>query len=67
VKNEAKKHKIELLRKRRDKLWNEFQHTPRSSFSAITISGSLNAVQQSLDKIEGSRRSKRFYTEITFG
>lgn len=61
------KSRIESLRKRRDKLWNEFQHTPRSSFSAITISGKLNEVQQSLDKLEGFRTSKRFYTEITFG
>ncbi len=60
-----KKEKIVKLRKQRDELWKLFCGLPKKdSFSGIGIGGRLNEVQQELDKLEGSRKSKRYYTEI---
>jgi len=61
----AKKEKILRLQKKRDKLWKEFCRLPRKeSFSGLHVSELLNKVQQELDKLEGSKKSKRYYTEI---
>jgi len=57
--------RIKRLRKDRDRLWKEFCRLPRrSSFSGLAVSGELNKVQQELERLEGKRKSKRYYTEI---
>jgi hypothetical protein len=62
----TKEEKIVRLRKKRDKLWQEFCRLPRKeSFSGLHISEQLNKVQQELDKLEGNKKSKRYYTEIS--
>jgi hypothetical protein len=61
----AKKQKIVKLRKKRDEFWKDFcRMARRDSFSGIHIAGQLEKIQQELDKLEGSRRSKRYYPEI---
>jgi hypothetical protein len=56
--------KIQRLRKKRDRLYHEFNTMPRrSSFSGLHVSGELDDVQQELDRLE-VRKSKRYYTEI---
>ncbi|MDP1688929.1 MAG: hypothetical protein Q8L47_02255 [bacterium] len=61
----TKREKIVKLRNKRDVLWKKYCHLPRrDSFSALHISGQLNKVQQKLDKLEGDKRSKRYYPEI---
>jgi hypothetical protein len=49
------------LRKKRDELWKRFCSLPRKeSFSGLYISGELEKVQQELDRLEGSKPSKRY-------
>lgn len=60
-----KKEKIARLREKRDGLWKEFCRLPKKgSFSGLHVSEQLDKVQQELDKLEGNRRSKRYYPEI---
>lgn len=62
----TKQEKIAKLCKKRDKLWKSFCRMPRrESFSGLHVSEQLNKVQQQLDKLEGAKRSKRYYTEIS--
>lgn len=61
----TKKEKIVKLRQQRDELWKSFCRMPRrESFSGIAVSDQLNKVQKELDKLEGNKRSKRYYTNI---
>ncbi len=65
TKRDKVRRRILRLRKERDELWKAFNGLPRKeSFSGLGLSGKLNKVQQELDALEGSRRSKRYYTEI---
>lgn len=67
VKEDKKKErKIAGLRKRRDELWKDFCRMPRKeSFSGIYVANQLEKVQQELDKLEGDKRSKRYYPQIS--
>ena len=60
-----KREKILKLRKKRNELWKKFcDLQKKGSFAGLSISGDLNRIQQKLDELEGSRPSKRYYTEI---
>ena len=60
-----KEKTIARLQKERDKLWSDFCRMPRrESFSGIHVAGQLEKVQQKLDKLEGNKRSKRYYPQI---
>lgn len=60
-----KEAKIAKLRKKRDELWKNFCRMPRrESFSGLQMAEKLDKVQQELDKLEGAKRSKRYYPEI---
>ena len=64
-KEEKKERKIARLREKRDKLWKDFCRMPRrESLSGIYVAGQLDKIEQELDKLEGNRRSKRYYPEI---
>ena len=57
--------RIVILCNRRDALWKDFCHMPRrESFSGLHVAGQLEKVQQELDKLEGKKRSKRYYPQI---
>lgn len=60
-----KEKTIARLQKERDKLWSDFCRMPRrESFLGIHVAGQLEKVQQNLDKLEGNKRSKRYYPQI---
>jgi len=60
-----RKRKIARLQKKRDELWGNFCRMPRrESFSGIHVANQLEKVQQELDKLEGDKRSKRYYPQI---
>jgi hypothetical protein len=62
----TKQKKIAKLQKKRDELWKDFCRMPRrESFSGMYVAGQLEKVQQELDKLEGAKRSKRYYPKIS--
>lgn len=61
----VKKETIAALRKKREQLWKRFCKVPKKgSFSGLEISRELEEIQQKLDKLEGNRKSKRYYPRI---
>lgn len=62
----TKKEKIAKLQEERDELWKKFRRLPKKgSFSGLRVSSELEKIQQELDKLEGDKRSKRYYPEIS--